>query len=204
MPAADTLEQPAPEPFVAWTPSLTAAEVRVGTPGPTGGLWIAPAGTALPADTKTAFAAPWTPLGYVSDAGPTVGQNTTKQDITPWQSISPVRSVITLREVTLHMILWQVNAASLALYFDADQPVPSATDGSFTMPVQADKGGHIYAFAVGSVDGNNVLRIGMTRGSLTDAGDMALTRASAVPMECTLTAQVDANVLCTIMSGPAS
>ena len=188
----------------AWAPALTAAEVRVGTPGPTGGLWVAPAGTALPIDTKTAFTTPWLPLGYVSDAGATVGQNTTKQDITPWQSIAPVRSVITLREMTLHMILWQVNAQSLAIYFDADQPVPSPTDGSFTMPVQADKGGHIYAFAVKSVDGNNVLIIGMTRASLTDAGDMALTRASAVPMECTLTAQVDNNVLCTVMSGPAS
>jgi len=201
MPASDTLERP--EPTVAWVPSLTSSEVRVGTPGPTGGLWIAPAGTALPTDCKTAFASPWLPLGYVSDAGPTVGQNTTKQDITPWQSMSPVRSVITLREVTLHMILWQVNAQSLALYFDADQPVPSVTDGSFTMPVQADKGGHIYAFAVSAVDGLNVLRIGMTRASLTDAGDMAITRAAAVPMECTLTAQVDNNVLCTIMSGPS-
>jgi len=197
-------QDPSVEPQAAWAPSLTAAEVRVGTPGPTGGLWIAPAGTALPADTKTPFATPWLPLGYVSDAGPTVGQNTTKQDITPWQSIAPVRSVITLREMTLHMILWQVNAQSLALYFDADQPVPSVTDGSFSMPVQADKGGHIYAFAVKSVDGANALIIGMTRGSLTDAGDMAITRASAVPMECTLTAQVDNNVLCTVMSGPSS
>ena len=197
-------KDPSVEPQAAWAASLTATEVRVGTPGPTGGLWIAPAGTALPADTKTAFASPWLPLGYVSDAGPTVGQNTTKQDITPWQSIAPVRSVITLREVTLHMILWQVNAQSLALYFDADQPVPSVTDGSFTMPVQADKGGHIYAFAVSTVDGLNVLRIGMTRASLTDAGDMALTRATAVPMECTLTAQVDNNVLVTVQSGPSA
>jgi hypothetical protein len=184
-----------------WAPSLTATEVHVGTPGPTGGLWVAPAGTALPTDCKTAFASPWLPLGYVSDAGPTVGQATAKQDLIPWQSMAPVRSVITTRDVTLHFILWQLNAQSLSLYFDADPPTPSPTDGSFTMPVQADKGGHQYAFAVSTVDGLNVLRIGMTRAQLTDAGDMAITRATVVPMECTLTALVDNNVLCTVMSG---
>jgi len=187
---------------------MTSAEVQVGTPNGNG-LWVAPSGTALPADTKTAFAAPWLPLGYISDAGPTVGQNMSKQDLIPWQSIAPVRSVPTQREVTLHFILWQVNAQSLAIYFDATQPVPAA-DGSFTLPVRVDSSGHQYAFAIDSADGppgvasTKVLRIGFTRAVLTDAGDMALTRASTVPMECTLTAQVDNNVLCTILSGSAA
>jgi hypothetical protein len=193
-----------PETQAAWAASLSSSEVRVGTPGANGGLWVGPAGTALPTDCKTAFATPWLPLGYISDAGPTIGQNASQTDLTPWQSIAPVRSVLTQRQVTLHFILWQLNVQSLGIYFDTDQPVPSVTDGSFTMPVRADKGGHVYAFAVDALDGNNVLRIGMTRATLTDAGDMALTRGSTVPMECTLTAQVDNNVLCTVMSGPAS
>jgi len=199
-----TAERAGPTPQVAWAPTLTGSEVHVGTPNTGGGLWVAPAGTALPTDCKTAFTTPWLPLGYIAEEGPTVGQNASQQDLTPWQSIAPVRSVITQRAVTLHFILWQVNVQSLGIYFDADQPVPSVTDGSFTMPVRADKGGHLYSFAIDSLDGNNVIRIGMTRASLTDAGDMALSRGATVPMECTLTAQVDNNVLCTVMVGPGS
>ena len=188
-----------------WTPTLTATEVQIGTPnGP--GVWVAPVGTALPADTKTAFTTPWLNLGYLSDAGPTIGQNTSKQDMTPWQSVAPIRSVITGRDVTLHMIFWQLNVQTLGIYFDADQPVPAA-DGSFTMSVRVDKGGHQYAVAIDSLDGSatattsKVLRVGFTRALLTDAGDMAITRGATIPLEVTLTAQADNQVLCTVMSG---
>jgi len=194
---------PEVDPQATWVAALNSAELHVGTPnGP--GLWLAPPGTALPTDTKTAFASPWQILGYLSDAGPTIGQNTTKQDLTPWQSISPIRSVITQREVTLHFILWQLNSLTLSLFFDADPPTPSATDGSFSMPVRADKGGHQYAVAIDALDGNNVMRVGFTRALLTDAGDMAITRGAAVPLECTMTAQVDNGVLATILSGTAT
>jgi len=187
----------------AWAPTLTTTEVQIGTPnGP--GVWVAPVGTALPTDCKTAFATPWLNLGYLSDAGPTIGQNTSKQDMTPWQSVAPIRSVITGRDVTLHMIFWQLNVQTLGIYFDADQPVPSPTDGSFTMPVRVDKGGHQYAVAIDSLDGVKVLRVGFTRALLTDAGDMAITRGATIPLEVTLTAQADNQVLCTVMSGPPS
>ena len=192
------------DPQVTWAPTMDADEVNVGTPnGP--GIWLAPPGTALPLDCKTAFATPWAILGYLSDAGPTIGQNTTKQDITPWQSISPIRSVITGRDMTLHFILWQLNAATLALYFDADPPVPSATDESFSLPVRADAAGHQYAIAVDAKDGSRVLRVGFARAVLTDAGDMAITRGAAIPLECTLTTQVDeSGTLATVMSGPSA
>jgi hypothetical protein len=185
------------------TYALDTDEVQVGTAnGP--GLYLAPAGTAAPTDTTSAWPAPWDILGYLSDAGPTVGQNTSKQDLTPWQSISPIRSVITGREVTLHFILWQLNALTLGLYFDTDPATPAA-DGSITMDVRTDQSGHQYAVGIDAEDNGRIMRIIFGRASLSDAGDMAITRGATVPLECTLTALEDNGSLATVMLGaPAS
>ena len=182
--------------------TLDPDEVQVGSPnGP--GLYIAPAGTAAPTDTTSAWPSPWKVLGYLSDDGPTVGQNTTKQDLTPWQSIAPIRSVITNREVTLHFVLWQLNDDTLALYFDTDVPTP-AVDGSLTLDVRTDQSGHLYALGVDAEDNGRVLRIVFERASLSDAGDMPIKRGETVPLECTLTALEANGSLATIMLGPTA
>ena len=82
-------------------------------------------GTAPPTDTTSPWGTGWQILGYLSDDGPVIGQNTNSEQLTPWQSIAPIRSVITGREVTLHMILWQLNELTLGLYFDTDEPTPA-------------------------------------------------------------------------------
>jgi hypothetical protein len=186
------------------TPATTINpdEVQVGTAnGP--GIWLAPSGTAMPDDTATAFPSPWAILGYLSDDGPTVGQSTDSNDIVPWQSVVPLRSVITSRSVTLQFVLWQLNQLTLGLYFDADPPVPAA-DGSIDMSVRTDTPQHLYAIAIDAADAERVLRIGFTRASLTDSGDMQIQRGAAIPLDCTLTALDDAGVLARVLLGPAT
>ena len=176
-------------------------EVQTGTAnGP--GIWLAPTGTDLPADTETDFADPWLILGYLSEDGPTVGQAVDQTDITPWQSVSPIKSVITGRAVTLQFVLWQLNAVTLSLYFDADRPTPSA-DGAVDMEIRSDSPQHLYAVAIDSRDGDRVLRLGFGRASLSSAGDMQIQRGAAVPLDCTLSALDDAGVLAHVMLGPA-
>jgi hypothetical protein len=184
-------------------PTLDPTEVQVGTAnGP--GIWLAPSGTQLPADTFTAFATPWMILGYLSDDGPTVGQNTDKTDITPWQSVVPLRSVITSRQVTLQFIMWQLNQITLGVYFDADPPTPDPDTGAIDMEIRSDTPQHLYSVAVDSRDADQVLRVGFTRASLSDAGDMQIQRGAAVPLDVTLTALDDAGVLAHVMLGPAT
>jgi len=190
---------PEVEPRVAYAPVLTPKEVQIGTAnGP--GLWVAPAGTAMPISAVTAFATPWALLGYISDDGPTVGQNITKQDILPWQGRAPIRSVVTEKSITLHFILWQLNPQTIGMYFDAPQATPVA-DGSFETDVRSDQPQPLYAACIDSLD-QRPFRVGFGRCSLSDAGDMKITKGSAVPLEVTLTALDNAGVLAHVSVGP--
>lgn len=183
-------------------PLLDPSEVQVGTAnGP--GIWLAPAGTPPPADTATAYPAPWKVLGYVSDDGPTVGSSTDTEDITPWQSVVPIRSVITGRQVTLQFVLWQLNERTLALYFDMPEAAPS-TDGSIDMELRSDEPQRLHAVSIDSRDAERVLRVTFGRASLTSAGDMQITRGAAVPLDCTLSALDDAGQLGRVQLGPAT
>lgn len=184
------------------TYALDPDEVQVGTAnGP--GIYLAPAGTALPLDTTADFASPWEILGYLSADGPTVGQSVNTNEIIPWQSIVPLRTVITSRAITLKFVLWQLNAQTVSLYFDADPPTPAA-DGSFDMDIRSDSPQHLYAIAIDAADAERVLRIGFGRASLSNAADVPIKRGEAVPLECTLSALDNAGVLAKVQLGPAT
>jgi hypothetical protein len=181
---------------------LDASEVQVGTPnGP--GLLVAEVGTDPPDDTTDEWPDGWNVLGYLSDDGPTVGQSTESESMTPWQSVAPIRDVITSRSVTAQFVLWQINALTLALYFDTDLPTVDA-DGSIDMEVRTDQAGHVYALGIDSRDGERALRVIFPRASLSDAGDMPINRGAAVPLDCTLSALETDGVLCLVKLGPAT
>lgn len=183
------------------TGTLDPSEVQVGTAnGP--GIYLAPAGTPGPADTTEDWPAPWSVLGYLSDDGPTVAQSTDSEDITPWQSVVPIRTVLTSRGVTLQFVLWQLNSTTLSLYFDTDAAVPGP-DGEIDMEVRTDSPQHIYAVGIDSADADRVLRIVFPRASLSDAGDMQLQRGAAVPLDVTLSALDDGGRLAQILLGPS-
>jgi hypothetical protein len=181
---------------------LDPAEVQVGTAnGP--GIYLAPASTPGPADTTEDWAPPWSCLGYLSDDGPTVGQSTDSADITPWQSVVPIRSVITSRGVTVQFTMWQLNAETIALYFDGDMPVEDE-DGSLEMDVRTDSAQHVYAVGIDTQDADRVMRIVFPRASLTDVGDMQIQRGAAIPLDVTLSALDDGGSLAKIRIGPSS
>jgi hypothetical protein len=185
-------------------PALNPEEVQVGTAnGP--GIWLAESGTELPEHTYDDFeeADGWHLLGYLSEDGPTVGQSTDTEDLTPWQSKVPIRSVITGRSLTLQFVMWQLNELTLGLYFDADPPTPAA-DGSIDMELRSDSPSHLHAIAIDSRDGDRVFRLGFGRASLSDAGDMQITSGAAVPLDVTLSALDDAGVLGQVQIGPAT
>lgn len=182
-------------------PMLNPGHVQVGTAnGP--GIYLAPAGTAGPENTTDPWPSPWRSLGYLSDDGPTISQSTDSEDITPWQSITPIRSVITSRGVELQFTMWELDEVTLALYFDAE--VPESNDGVINMQIRTDSPQHIYAVGIDSQDAERVLRITFPRASLSDAGDMEIQRGAAVPLDVTLSALDFGGVLANVVLGPGT
>jgi hypothetical protein len=181
---------------------IDPTEVQVGTAnGP--GLYIAPEKTAGPADTTSPWPAAWSILGYLSDAGPTVASATTTNSLTPWQSISPIKTVITGRDLTLQFVMWQLNELTLGVYFDADPPTPAA-DGSLSMEVRTDTPQHLYSLGIDSADGDRAFRMIFHRANLSAAGNIQLQRGQAVPLDVTLSALDDAGVLADVLVGPSA
>lgn len=175
-------------------PDLAPNEVMVGTSNGAG-LWIAPEGTSLPEDGAD-FAAPWRSLGYASDDGPTLSGDTTSEGITPWQSRTPIRTIITERTQTVQFVLWQLNQDTLGLYFGAE--VPAGDSNEYSFDVRSDDPSRIYAIAVDAKDGDSIFRVGYTRATLDSVGDLQLQKGAAVPLDVTLSALDDAGTLCTV------
>jgi hypothetical protein len=173
--------------------ALNPEETMVGQAnGP--GIWIAPAGTAPPADLDTDFAAPWKSLGYASDDGVTLSGDTTEESLTPWQSRSPIRTIITEKSVTVQFVMWQLNQDTLSLYFNEDVPDADA-DGVYEFDVRSDSSTLFWAVGIDIKDGDNSWRRIFPRAALSTTGDQALTKGAMVPLDVTLSALDDGGVL---------
>jgi hypothetical protein len=179
--------------------ALDPAEVQVGTAnGP--GIYVAPVGTAPPADTTAAWATPWEIVGYLSDAGPTIGSNTTTQDIKPWQSRAPIRSVVTERTMTVQFVMWQINPLTTALYFDTD--VATETAEAFNVQVRSDTDQHQWAVGIDTSDNGRAMRVVFPITTLSAAANMTIAQGAAIPLDVTMTALDNAGVLADVMVGP--
>ncbi|MBQ1118571.1 phage tail protein, partial [Streptomyces sp. C3-3] len=77
--------------------------------GANGGGWTAPVGTAAPASPLAQPAAPWEPLGAISDDGLTYGFDEDSQTFTPWGLTSPFRTQITQSIRTFGLTVWETN-----------------------------------------------------------------------------------------------
>lgn len=96
---------------------INANQVRT---APSGHVWIAPYGTALPVDPTTAMAtvsASYKDLGYTSTDGVTITPNVTTNDFFAWQALAPVKTTLTAVDFEVKFTLEQINQTTVGLYF---------------------------------------------------------------------------------------
>jgi hypothetical protein len=191
--------------------TLNPDAVMIGTAkGP--GIWIAPTGTAAPTDCTTAPAAAWETLGYLSEDGVKFAVSTDSEKIMSWQSKSPLRQVITGRELNAEFTMMEVSAKQLALYFGNDEKgadmvlTPAATGKPelLKMTVKTNAAAQNYAVMVDIHDTDNSMRIYFPRATLTDAGDIEITQAGVVGLPVTLSALDDNGTLAVILKEKAA
>lgn len=64
---------------------MDISEVTVGSAAVTGAIWVAPEGTTLPTDASTTLSGTWQLLGFTSDAGVTISESATNNEIRAWE-----------------------------------------------------------------------------------------------------------------------
>lgn len=164
-----------------------ADNVRVGLGG---SIYIAPKGTAAPTDLDTAWASDWVDLGYLSDDGVEMSYSTDTEDITAWQSLSPVRKVLTGVDMTLGFTAIELKTSTITLYF------PSATMTDVTptvhkLSIPAAPSPDERAIGLEWTDGDIKNRLIIARGEVTNRDSITLARSGAVSLPMTVSAYAD-------------
>lgn len=164
--------------------ALNADNVRVGL---NGNIYMAPKGTTAPTDLDTAWAAGWSDLGFMSEDGVSLEYSTDTEDINAWQSLSPVRKVLTGVDMTLGFTAIELKTKTVTLYF----PGSTMTDVSGTvhkLAIPAAPGAAEYAFGLEWVDGTIKNRLILPRGEVTERGAITVGRSGEVGLEMTVSA----------------
>lgn len=116
--------------------TMNAAEVGAGAAKVTGAIWTAPKGTTLPTDATTALAGTYTLLGFTSDAGVTISENDSSQDLIAWEGRTKVYSVKTEYYEQVSFTPIQTNADVLKLTYGSSNVTVNGT--KFTVNHTAD------------------------------------------------------------------
>ena len=161
--------------------ALTTENVNVAV---TGGVYVAPLATALPATAADAIAVGYTEVGYLTEDGITqsIGGSTT--DIKAWQNADVVRILQTEHTLTYKLTLLETNEDSLELY----------SGGNYAAGVVEIKAGvmphNVFVFEV--VDGEDHIRVVVPDGQISERGDIVYQNGAAIAYPITVTCFPDA------------
>lgn len=162
--------------------ALSAAKVRVFG---TGELSVAPVGSTLPSTVSGALDTAFTGLGYNSEDGITISRDVSIEDITAWQSVTPVRRVASETTFSLAGTFLQSDPVVVALALGL-----GAFTGSTDFVANADvvQGVTERAVVLDFKDGTIDYRLVIPRAEITSDGEVNLTRTDAAGYALTFTA----------------
>ncbi|MGW4728847.1 phage tail tube protein [Streptomyces shenzhenensis] len=152
-----------------------------------GSILMAPKGTTAPADLDTPWDAAWTDLGFMSDDGVSMEYSTDVEDINAWQSLSPVRRILTSVDMTLGFTAIELKARTVTAYFPGST-ISLVSGTVHRLDIPSAPGPQEYAFGLEWIDGEIKNRLVIPRGEITDRGAISLGRSSAVGLEMTVSA----------------
>jgi hypothetical protein len=152
--------------------------------GSAGSVSIAPVGTALPTNIASSLNAAFVDLGYVSEEGISVSAAVEVEDILAFQSLLPVRKVVTGRTLELSFILREWTEAGLLLAFGGGSVTEAGGVYTYNPPTAEDA---IYerAMVVEFSDGSKDYRLVIERGTVTSAVETTVARTSAADLPIT-------------------
>lgn len=172
----------------------TVANVVAGKPLSTGGVLVAPAGTALPTNASTAPNASFKAVGYVGEDGVTEGGERTTEKVKAWGG-DIVKVLQTDHSLTYAFTLIEsLNVEALkAVYGDANvtTTAPTASTGTLqTVNVTGEQLGH-KAWIIEVKDGIARVRIAIADGQVTEVGEITYSDGSVIGYPVTIEAFPD-------------
>jgi len=174
----------------------TSSNVVSGKPLATGGILIAPAGTAGPTDVSTAPVAGFIGAGYIGEDGVTEGGERSTEKIKAWGG-DTVKIVQTEHSLTYSFsFIETLNADVLkSIYGDSNVTTTAATISSGTIHkvlVTSDTLPHkAYVFEI--KDGDARIRIVVADGQITEVGEITYSDSEVIAYTVTVECFADAN-----------
>lgn len=144
----------------------------------TGQVYVAPVGTALPANAESALNAAFLGLGYHTEDGVSVNQTPEIVEHGAWQTKHPIRRVREAEEFLITFALLQWNEVNVPLAFGGGDIIDLGSGQyRFDPPVESDELDE-RALIADVIDGDRRLRWVIPRGSVTEGVTSEFTRAS--------------------------
>lgn len=175
---------------MADTNTNRAENVSVGKPKVGGAIFRAPAGTAIPTDATTALAAAFLPVGYISEDGVVNSNSPSSDSVKAWggdtvlnyQTEKPDTFKFTMLESLRDTVL-------KAVYGDSN------VSGSLTAGMTVTANSTEQVRCVWVIDmilqGNNLKRIAIPAGKVTEVGDITYADGQPIGYEVTISAEPD-------------
>jgi len=168
----------------------SARNVAVGKPNlaVSGGVLVAPVGTARPDSYNGPYDSGYVSVGYVSDEGVTESSERSTEEIRAWGG-TKVRTVQTEFGTTLSLTLIESrNADALRLVFGDDNV--TASGGEITIKRNEKVLPH-RQFIIDMLDGENSRHLDIGYGQVTEVGDITYVDGEAISYELTISCDPD-------------
>lgn len=175
---------------------LNAKKVFAPTPlqsATTGAVAVAPEGTAMPADARTALTSAWDDSGYVSEDGLSVTITRSTTPIRDW-SKAAVRNLLTEFGGAIAVAFLQVDEFAAKRMFGEDNVTVTAATTTTSEVIKISIGAElppIEAWCFSMKDGDARIRVLVPRGQMTDVNQIDFKPDAGNVIGGTLTAYDD-------------
>jgi hypothetical protein len=157
---------------------LDSTKVRVAV---TGAAYVAPRTLTAPTNATVALGADAKDLGYISDGGITETRDRSTNQIRAWQNSALVREPVTESSITYNFVLIETKKETIEAYYGSTV----AADGSIKIDPSRTGGRKSYIFDV--IDGDDIIRIYVPNGEITEVGDQTYVNGDPIGYEVTVT-----------------
>jgi hypothetical protein len=162
---------------------LAASEIRIGASGT---IYIAPSGTAGPANVGAAWTG-FTQLGFATEDAVKLTRAMETEQVKGWQSISPLRYIITAVSLQAAFSLEQFNKDTLPLWLGGGS-ITTQGGGSFRYDISSTPTVDERVFGVEWNDAALIYRFVMGRCMVTEGGETTVGRSAAIELPLTISA----------------